>query len=46
MRVIYKHNIYTVIGIHCDVYPKYYFTLVDGDGREIQTINSNIELKL
>jgi dihydrofolate reductase len=46
MRVIYKQCTYTVVGIHCDVYPKYYFTLVDGDGREIQTINSNIELKL
>jgi dihydrofolate reductase len=46
MRVIYKHNIYTVVGIHCDVYPKYYFTLTDGDGREIQTIKSNLQLKL
>jgi dihydrofolate reductase len=46
MRVMYKHNIYTVVGIHCDVYPKYYFTLVDGDGREIQTIKSNLQLKL
>ena len=46
MLVIYKHNIYKVAGIHCDVYPKYYFTLVDDDGREIQTIKSNLQLKL
>jgi len=46
MYVIYRHSKWTIVDIHCDVYPRYYFTISNTEGREIQTIKSNLRLKI
>jgi dihydrofolate reductase len=44
MQVEYKNSIWTVVDIHVDVYPHYYFTIRNEEAREIQTVKSKIKL--
>lgn len=46
MKVVYKHEVWDVIDIHVDTYPKYYFTIHQNSGREVQTVKSNLKIKL
>ena len=43
--VIYKDEPWNVIGIHNDDYPNIYFTIKNGEEREIQTVKSKLSLE-
>ena len=46
MKVCYNYNTYTVVKIHYDDAPNFYFTIKDKNGNEKQTVKSKIQLKL
>lgn len=44
--VYHNNNIYTILKIHYDNFPELYFTIKDINGKEKQTVSSNIKLQL
>ena len=46
MKVSHNYNTYTVVKIHYDDAPNFYFTIKDKNGNEKQTVKSKIQLKL
>jgi dihydrofolate reductase len=43
--VIYKNELWNVIGIHNDDYPNIYFTIKNDEQREIQTVKSKLTIQ-